>query len=318
MVQIAWFDEIEDENLALCTGGKGASLCRMSRFGMPVPEGFIVCSQMFTEFMERCGLWDKVYEILDRGIDYTDNKSLYKMSKEIRDMIEKQEMPEDMRLNIISNYRKLGNNSEVAVRSSGTAEDLDDASFAGQQETYLYVIGEEDVVKYIQLCWASLYNDRAIFYRSAKGFDERSISIAVVVQRMVNSEKAGVMFSVNPIDKDPDVAVIEAAWGLGEGVVQGIVTPDNYSVNKDTYEIVNEYISEKEIMVVRLSDKGGVKEVEVEESLKEAVVLSSEEIRCLIDLAKKAEQYYGKPQDLEWAIEKGKCYLLQSRPITTL
>lgn len=318
MIKISWFNELEDKDLLQCAGGKGASLCRMSCFNMPVPEGFIVSAQVFTEFMERCGLWDKVYEILDREIDYTDNTSLNKASKEIRDMIEKQKMPEDIRAAILDYYIELGNNAAVAVRSSGTAEDLDDASFAGQQETFLYVIGEDDVVRYIQMCWASLYNDRAIFYRNAKGFDERSISIAVVVQRMVNSEKAGVMFSVNPINKDPDVAVIEAAWGLGEGVVQGIITPDNYCINKNTYEMVNEYISEKEVMVVRHSEKGGVKEVEVEAHLREAVVLTPEEIRMLVDMAKKVEQYYKKPQDLEWAIENGKCYLLQSRPITTL
>ncbi len=318
MMKTAWFDEIKDEDLALSAGGKGASLCRMARFGMPVPEGFIVTAQTFSDFMERSGLWDRVYEILDKGIDCSDNKSLDKISKDIQQLIEEQAMPEDIEAAILEYYNQLGSDAPVAVRSSGTAEDLAEASFAGQQETYLYVIGGMDVVRYIKMCWASLYNDRAIFYRNAKGFDERSISIAVVVQRMVNSEKAGVMFSVNPIDKNPNVAVIEAAWGLGEGVVQGIVTPDNYCVNKTTCEIENEYISEKEIMVVRLGEAGGVQEVEVSEDKREAVVLNREEMDTLVDMARKVEQYYNKPQDIEWAVEKGKCYLLQSRPITTL
>lgn len=314
----AWFDEIDEQDLALSAGGKGASLCRMFRFGMPVPEGFIVTAQTFSAFMERCGLWDKVYEILDRGIDCSDNKSLDKISKEIQRLIMEQPMPEDIKATILEYYNQIGSDAPVAVRSSGTAEDLAEASFAGQQETFLYVIGGENVVRNIKLCWASLYNDRAIFYRSAKGFDERSISIAVVVQRMVNSEKSGVMFTVNPIDKNSGVAVIEAAWGLGEGVVQGIVTPDNYCVNKNTCEIENEYISEKEIMVVRQCEAGGVQEVEVPEDKREAVVLSREEVTALVEMAKKVEQYYKKPQDIEWAVENGKCYLLQSRPITTL
>jgi pyruvate,water dikinase len=317
MTQIAWFDEIGEEDLALCAGGKGASLCRMSRYGMPVPEGFIVCSQMFTQFMDECGLWEDVYRLLD-GIDFSDNNSLEAVATEIRAKIEAADMPMEMQREIAEYYRKLGDNAAVAVRSSGTAEDLDDASFAGQQETFLYVIGTEDVVRYIQMCWASLYNGRAIFYRNAKGFDERSISIAVVVQRMVNSEKAGVLFCANPIDKDLNTVVIEAAWGLGEGVVQGIVTPDNFWIDKTTYEVKNEYISEKEIMVVRMSEAGGVTEIEVSEDLREAPVLSDEEQRRLVDMALKVEAYYKKPQDIEWAIENGQCYLLQSRPITTL
>lgn len=317
MTQVAWFDEIKDEELALTAGGKGASLCRMSRFAMPVPEGFIVCAQMFAQFMDRCGLWNKVYKLLD-GIDFSDNASLDKIAKKIRTIIESAQMPMDMQQNIIDYYKQLGEDAPVAVRSSGTAEDLDDASFAGQQETYLYVIGGENVVRHIQMCWASLYNDRAIFYRNVKGFDERSISIAVVVQRMVNSEIAGVLFSVNPIDKNRDIAVIEAAWGLGEGVVQGIVTPDNYCVDKKTYEIVNEYISEKETMVVRLSESGGIKEIEVSDDLKEARVLNTDQVRTLVDMAVKVEEFYAKPQDMEWAIEGSKTYLLQSRPITTL
>ena len=157
----------------------------------------------------------------------------------------------------VSTARWATHRQPVAVRSSGTAEDLDDASFAGQQETFLFVIGNDDVVKYIKECWASLYNDRAIFYRREKHFDERSISIAVVVQCMVSAQKAGVMFTSNPITNDYDTVVLEAAWGLGEAIVSGIVTPDNLWINKHTGEVTTEYISEKETMVVRLNERGG-------------------------------------------------------------
>lgn len=220
---------------------------------------------------------------------------------------------------IVGHYSKIGSGSEpVAVRSSGTAEDLDDASFAGQQETFLFVIGNDDVVKFIKECWASLYNDRAIFYRREKKFDERSISIAVVVQRMVSAQKAGVMFTSNPITNDYHTVVLEAAWGLGEAIVSGIVTPDNLWIDKRTGEVTTEYISEKETMVVRLSERGGTKEVPVPEELREAPVLTDGERNQLVDLARKIEDFYQKPEDIEWAIVDGQVYLLQSRPITTM
>ena len=222
-------------------------------------------------------------------------------------------------MDIVQYYSQVGDHRQpVAVRSSGTAEDLDDASFAGQQETFLFVIGNDDVVKYIKECWASLYNDRAIFYRREKHFDERSISIAVVVQCMVNAQKAGVMFTSNPITNDYDTVVLEAAWGLGEAIVSGIVTPDNLWINKHTGEVTTEYISEKETMVVRLNERGGTKEVPVPEDQREAPVLTDEERNQLVDLANKIEAFYKKPEDIEWAIVDGQVYLLQSRPITTM
>lgn len=317
MSYIAWFGELPDENLGLIAGGKGASLCRMFQNGFPVPEGFICCSEMFSDFMESNHLWDKVYEKLE-SIDWDSCDSLAQTGEAIRRMVAEAPMPQEMAELLVENYRQLGDNVPVAVRSSGTAEDLDDASFAGQQETYLYVIGEEEVVSFVKECWASLYNDCAIFYRKEKKFDEREISIAVVVMRMVNSEKSGVMFSANPITKSCDACMIEAAWGLGEGVVQGIVNPDNYIVRKKDYGYDMRYISEKEIMVVRASERGGSKEIPVPQDKMNAPVLSDKEIGELVDLAVLVETFYGKPQDLEWAYEKGKMYLLQARPITTL
>ena len=315
---LAWFDEIPDEALGGSAGGKGASLCRMSRAGLPVPQGFIVRSEMFNAFMEQTGLWDYVFQALDT-IDFSSNASLVAVSAEIRQRIADTPMPQSMTEDICSFYGQVGSGHEpVAVRSSGTAEDLDDASFAGQQETFLFVIGFDDVVKYIKECWASLYNDRAIFYRREKKFDEHSISIAVVVQRMVSAQKAGVMFTSNPITNDYDTVVLEAAWGLGEAIVSGMVTPDNLWINKQTGVVTTEYISEKETMVVRLSERGGTKEVPVPEELREAPVLTDDERNQLVDLAKKIEDFYKKPEDIEWAIVDGQVYLLQSRPITTM
>ena len=315
---LAWFDEIPNGELAMAAGGKGASLCRMSRAGLPVPGGFIVRSEMFNAYMEANGLWDYVFEKLET-IDFSSDASLIAVSAEIRRKIIDCPVPQEMAEDIVKHYTQIGSGREpVAVRSSGTAEDLDDASFAGQQETFLFVIGNDDVVKFIKECWASLYNDRAIFYRREKKFDERSISIAVVVQRMVSAQKAGVMFTSNPITNDYNTVVLEAAWGLGEAIVSGIVTPDNLWIDKRTGEVTTEYISEKETMVVRLSERGGTKEEPVPEELREAPVLTDAERNRLVELARKIEDFYKKPEDIEWAIVDGQVYLLQSRPITTM
>ena len=316
MEWLAWFDVIPDEDLALAAGGKGASLCRMFRAGLKVPEGFIVRSEMFTEFMIKSGLRDKVLAMIDE-IDFSSTSDLIEKAENIRKTICDTDMPDDM-ADMLKEYYSKFNNGPVAVRSSGTAEDLDDASFAGQQETFLFVIGEEELLRYVKECWASLYNDRAIFYRKEKGFDEKEVSIAVVVQKMVNAEKAGVLFTVNPVTKNPDECMLEAAWGLGESVVSGIVTPDNLWINKKTGEVITEYISEKESMVVRESERGGSKVVDVPEELREAPVLSEEEYMALVDVANKIEEFYQKPEDVEWAFEDGQLYMLQSRPITTL
>ncbi|HHU32408.1 MAG TPA: hypothetical protein GXZ50_07070 [Clostridia bacterium] len=314
---LAWFNEIPDEELMATAGGKGASLCRMSRQKLPVPEGFIVSSSMFNYFMESSDLSGKIQALLNQ-IKWDSNASLNDIAQQIRKLISNTPMPLQLAEDIKEYYQALGENVPVAVRSSGTVEDLEDASCAGQQDTYLFVVGLENVVKFIKECWASLYNDRAIFYRHEKGFGNFEISIAVVVQKMVNAEKAGVMFSANPINGNKEEVIIEAAWGLGESVVQGIVTPDNYWINKGNYQVVNQYIAEKETMVVRLSEAGGVKEVPVPPELSEKPVLSEEELKELVDMAIKVETFYGKPQDLEWAYENNRLYLLQSRPITTL
>ncbi|ACV24606.1 phosphoenolpyruvate synthase [Methanocaldococcus fervens] len=317
---IAWLDELSNEDVDIA-GGKGASLGEMWNAGLPVPPAFVVTADAYRHFIKETGLMDKIREILS-GLDINDTDALMEASKKIRKLIEEAEMPEDLRLAIIEAYNKLSemcNEDEVtvAVRSSATAEDLPDASFAGQQDTYLNIKRAENVVKYVQKCFSSLFTPRAIFYREQKGFDHFKVALAAVVQKLVNAEKAGVMFTVNPINENYDELVIEAAWGLGEGVVSGSVSPDTYIVNKKTLKIIDKHIARKETMFVK-DEKGETKVVEVPDDMKEKQVLSDEEIKELAKIGLNIEKHYGRPMDVEWAYEKGKFYMLQARPITTL
>ena len=324
MKYLAWFDEIPDEKLTLSAGGKGASLCKLYRGELPVPNGFIVRAEMFDDFMTASNLRDRVLEKIN-GINFANYSDLVKKSQEIQEMIIQATMPDNFSSAIREYYLKLGDgldiakkeNHPVAVRSSGTAEDLDDASFAGQMETFLYVMGSGDVARYVKECWASLYTDRALFYRKEKSFDEHGISIAVVVQRMVAADKAGVMFTVNPVTQERETCLIEGSWGLGEAVVSGLVTPDSYTVDKSG-KLLDAFISEKETMVARKTGEPGVEETEVPEDKREMQVLNDRELKELVCLAVQLEAYFGKPQDVEWAIDGDNLYLLQSRPITTL
>lgn len=317
MALVAWFDEIQRDNMGDVAGGKGASLCSLFQSGFPVAEGFMVCSQAFREFMTDNQLWEEVLKTIE-SIDWEDDCSLSSAGERLRSRIMNAPMSEDLIQLISQYYARFGEDVPVAVRSSGTAEDLEDASFAGQQETFLYVVGKDNLVQFIKACWASLYNDCAIFYRREKGFDESEIAIAVVVEKMVNSEKSGVLFTTNPITNDRSVVMIEATWGLGEGLVQGLVNPDNYVIQKETCVFDSRYIAEKEIMIVRKDACGGVETVDVPGELLNAPVLTDDECKQLVELARKTEAYYQKPQDIEWAFENNKLYLLQSRPITTL
>ncbi len=314
-MNVVWFNEISKEDVAIA-GGKGANLGELTRAGLKVPEGFVVTAEAYSRFMEDSGLAQRVLEILSMT-DVDNNDELERASKEIRSLIESIEIPEDIKQDIVENYRKLGSDF-VAVRSSATAEDLPDASFAGQQDTFLNIKGEEEVVKHVRKCWSSLFTPRAIFYREKQNFDHSKVSIAVVVQRMVNAEKAGVMFSIHPATGDKDKIVIEAAWGLGEGVVSGTVTPDHYVVSKEDGRILQMDISTKDIMFVRDPDTGQTVKIQVPPEKRDAQVLTEEEIKALASLAKRVEEHYGKPQDMEWAIEKGEIYMLQARPVTVI
>ncbi|MEM4525839.1 MAG: phosphoenolpyruvate synthase [Methanothermobacter sp.] len=315
---VAFFEELTKDDVPIA-GGKGANLGELTHAGIPVPPGFVVTSKTYDKFMKDTGLFPEVMGLLE-DLDVNDTKELQRVSKQIKDIILSTEVPEDIQTIIIESYNALcqrigRENVYVAVRSSATAEDLPEASFAGQQETFLNIKGAEDVLKHVQKCWASLFEARAIFYREQNNFDHAKVSIAVVVQEMVNAEKAGVMFTAHPSTGE-DILLIEASWGLGEAVVSGAVTPDTYSVDKATGELLDFKIGEKNVMFKR--EDGKTVKVPVPDDMREKRVLSDEEIAKLADLGRKIHEHYKFPQDTEWAIEEGKVYMLQSRPVTTL
>ncbi len=313
---VMWLDEVDKDDVPI-VGGKGANLGELLRVGIPVPEGFVVDANTFRQFIESTGLKDKIIDILNKT-DVNNIKELEEASKTIREMIESTPMPKEIEEEIRKAYRKLceesGEEVYVAVRSSATAEDLPSASFAGQQETYLNVRGEDDVVDKVKKCWSSLYTPRAIFYRVQQGFRHEDVSIAVVVQKMVNSEKSGVMFTSHPVTGEK-IAIIEAVFGLGEAIVSGEVTPDHYEYDRIQRKLVKVQVAYKKFMITRKD--GETVKVELGDKGKERV-LSDEEIEELVKLGEIIEEHYGHPQDVEWAIEKGKIYIVQSRPITTI
>ncbi len=316
-MEIVWFNDLSKEDVGLA-GGKGANLGELVRAGLPVPPGFVVTSEAYRRFLKEGKIWDKIQKILE-NTDVDKTKELQEASKKIRELIMHSSMPEDLKLKIKEYYKKLSNGEEfVAIRSSATAEDLPGASFAGQQETYLNIRGAENVVKNVQKCWSSLFTPRAIFYREKKGFEHEKVAIAVVVQRMINADKAGVMFTIHPATGEKDKIVIEGAWGLGEGVVSGTVTPDHYVVDKNTGEILEKEVALKEVMFVRDKRTGETVKKEVPEKKRNKQVLNEKEIKELANFGKIIEEHYEFPQDIEWAIEGKNIYILQSRPITVL
>lgn len=316
---VAKFEKISKDDIDIA-GGKGANLGELTQAGIPVPPGFVITSKTYEKFMNDTKINTTIMNIL-KNIDVNDTKALQEAAEEIKSIIIKTPMPQDIKTLIIEAYNQLSETvgeeaADVAVRSSATAEDLPDASFAGQQDTYLHVKGVDEVVKYVQKVWASLFEARAIFYREENNFDHDKVFIAVCVQQMAQADKAGVMFTVNPSTGE-DVAMIESSWGLGESVVSGDVTPDHYDVDKKTGKIVNITVSDKKFMYVNDEEGTSVK-VKVPEDKRNERVLSDEDLKNLVAMAKRIENLYGTPMDTEWAIENGKLFLLQSRPITTL
>lgn len=326
---IVWFNEVGKDDGKL-VGGKGANLGELTRAGFPVPPGFIVTADAYFNYLKSTNLEDRISRVL-KGLDMEDSKDLQRRAEEVQKIIIATPLPTDLKKEIIVSYHKLEVESHieklyVAVRSSATAEDLADASFAGQQATYLNVIGDEAVCEAVLKCWASLFEARAIYYRADKGFDQLSVGIAVPVQRMVDADVAGVMFTIDPSNNDMDHVSIEAAYGLGEVVVLGAVTPDRYLIDKKTREITSKEISKQTWMLTR---EGGSADTDDTEDLeknsvpvpveKQAVQkLSDKEIFKLFDLAMAIEKHYGKPQDTEWTVEGGRVWMVQSRPVTTL
>lgn len=324
---IKWFDEIGKGDVGI-VGGKGANLGELTSFGLPVPPGFCVTASGYTKFIKYAEL-DEVVKLLMEAVDVEDVDELTNASKEIQTKIKEKEFDPELKEEILSAYREFSENiglkdPEVAVRSSATAEDLPDASFAGQQDTYLHISGEEELLSHIRDCFASLWTSRAIYYREKQNYDHFDVALSVVIQKMVNSEKSGVMFTANPINNSSDEMMINASYGLGEAVVSGIVTPDEYIIDKKTKKVIEKNISEKEYMVIKNENGVGTRTVNVKDILGEdaikAEALSEDELNTLIERGLKVEKLYGSVQDTEWGFDKDtkEFYFLQSRPITTL
>jgi len=294
-------------------GGKGASLGEMTQAGVSVPAGFVILASAFDRFLEKTDINVEIDAMWDR-INIKDTENIEENSEIIRGIILKKEFPAELRQEILSAFDKLGT-SNVAVRSSATAEDSKIDAWAGQLESYLYVT-KDNLLESIQKCWASLYTPRALFYRVERGLDRKQISVAVVVQKMVNSEVSGVCFTVHPVTKDKDQMIIEACWGLGEALVQGILTPDSYVIEKSTLNLVDINVNTQEKQVVK--GEKGTQIISVSEEMRKKQKLSEKQIKKLANLCIKIESHYKSPQDIEWAFVKDKFYILQSRPITTL
>ncbi|OPY27018.1 MAG: Phosphoenolpyruvate synthase [Methanocella sp. PtaU1.Bin125] len=313
---IVWLEDVRNTDIPI-VGGKGASLGEMINEQLPVPGGFVVTAQAFRKFIDDAGIADRLFKGLE--VDVDDQKELAKAEAFAKGLIKDQPMPKEIADAVRSHYEELcrreGGEVYVAARSSATAEDLPEASFAGQQETFLNVKGADELLKAVQNCWASLYGARAIYYRVKQKFPHEMVNIAVVVQKMVDADSAGVMFTRHPTTGD-NIEIIEAAWGLGEAVVSGSVSPDNYVVKNN--KILQSKVATKEIMIVRDKKTRKTRKIEVPAEKKNAQVLSKDEIIKLAKLGKLVEEHYGKPQDIEWAIQNGETYLLQSRPITTI
>jgi pyruvate,water dikinase len=304
-------------------GGKCTSLVIMTNAGMPVPPGFAVTTDAFDAVMNQTTLRDHIVKHL-AGLDPNDVMDVDTRAAHIRELIMTQEVPQDVRDASIAAYQNLmdlcGGEVPVAVRSSATAEDLPDASFAGQQDTYLWIIGQEAVMQKIRECWASLYTARAITYRMANNISDEGLSMAVAIQKMVNSRTSGVAMTIDPSNGDKSKIVVDSSWGLGEMVVSGEVTPDNFMIDKVMMHIINRIISDKHEELVP-SGHGTVIRKEVDAERRNSPSLSDEELIQVATLAKAAHKHYGSVQDIEWAIDAdlpagANVLLLQSRPET--
>jgi pyruvate,water dikinase len=311
---VLWLNEVGAGDLD-DVGGKGASLGELAAAGLPVPPAFAVTAGTYRSFIEGTGIDEELFAAVD--VDVDDSEALAAAEQRARELILGTPMPEELEAEILQAYDNLEEGkSLVAVRSSATAEDLPDASFAGQQETFLN-IDREGLLERVKECWASLFTQRAIYYRQQQGFDHEAVDIAVVVQTMVDADKSGVMFTSHPSTGEATV-IIEAAWGLGEAVVSGSVSPDNYVIDRDDGTVLEATVADKKVMHVRDEETGDTVEREVPEDRRRERVLDEEEIDRLVELGERIEDHYGTPQDVEWATDGGELFALQSRPITTI
>lgn len=333
---VLWFEQVDKHDVGI-VGGKGANLGEMTNAHFPIPYGFITTSHAYFTFIKEADLMPKMREFFS-VVNYENPHELQQVSQHVQRLILNAPMPKAIEKTILEYYRHMFEKEQeymvgkkgffhraksafmgvptVAVRSSATAEDLPGASFAGQQETYLNVKGEDQLLRKVKECWASLFTERAIYYRNSQGFDHFKVGLAAVVQRMVASEKSGIAFSVDPISGDRTRIVIEAIYGLGEYIVQGKVTPDHYEVDKRSFEIIEKQPKRQTLKYVR-SGRGN-KEVKLSSKEGSHLKLSDQEIIKVAMAVKDIETHYYFPQDIEWAIEKNHVFIVQSRPITTL
>ena len=320
---IMWYDRFEPDHKAL-VGAKNASLGEMMMAELPVPPGFALSVTAYQRIWADRSLVAGVNELL-ASIDHGDFIQNRRISNDIRALIEAVPVPGDVEADLRQAYAALCVHCDVddvpvAVRSSATAEDLPDASFAGQQDTYLWIQGADAVVHHVAKCWSSLFTDRAIAYRYQMGYLQKQIAMSVGVQKMVDPRASGVAFTLNPTNGDRSQVAIDASWGLGEAVVSGEVTPDNFLVDKVIQEIVRREISDKHVEY-RLNDSGVVEKLEVEGRRRNVPCVTDSELKAIAVLARRAEKHYGCPQDVEWAIDRHlpdgeNVVMLQSRPET--
>ena len=310
------FDQIQHPENALI-GGKAHGLVKLLQAGLPVPTGFVVTTAAYEEFLERGGLTTRINAIL-AGIDFADFNQLEIETGKIRKLIVEASIPADLDANIAKAYEALGPRRQVAVRSSGTAEDTANASFAGLHDTYLHIEGSPGVLDAVRRCWASMWSARAVSYRDSTGFDHAAARIAVVVQEMVDADISGVMFTANPLNARTDELVINASWGLGEGIVSGIVVPDEYALGHRPFRVKRRVIGSKEVRVVRDPATGiGTVTQPVEADQRDVLCIDDRLLLALGELGLRVMAYHqGLPQDVEWSTAGGRIYLLQSRPIT--
>ena len=331
---VKWFSELSHKDIPVA-GGKGASLAEMYNNKFPVPPGFVITAEAYKYFIEKSGLHETIMTIL-KETDIDNTAMLDSNAKKIRGLIINAEIPKDLKNEIVDAYdvldvdkKKFAGASEgaldilktsheppfVAVRSSATTEDLVDASFAGQQDTFLNVKGNEQLLESVKKAFASLFTARAIYYRQTKGFEHAQSYLAIVVQKMIDAEKSGVMFSKNPL-RDDESIMIESVWGLGEGIVSGKISPDHYVLNKEL-EVMDRKISDKKIALVR-SSSGKTETITLTPEVSNREVLTGHELKMLGQFAQRLEEHYKKPQDIEFSIDKDGIYIIQSRPITTI
>jgi pyruvate,water dikinase len=298
-------------------GGKAANLGELTSAGFEVPPGFVLTTESYDYYLKQNNLKDIISEALS-GLDVSSDAALQEASGKIRKAFEEGDVPKDLEASVVEEYKKLGKGKYplVAVRSSATAEDLPTASFAGQQDTYLNVSGPESLLKSVKRCWASLFTPRALAYRVSKNFEHDKVKLAVVVQRMVNSDISGIMFTIDPNSELPHI-IIEAGYGLGEALVGGKVTPDTYVVDKFHRKILNRRISNQTWKLVR-GESGECMRQDIPQDLANKQKMTDEQILDLAEVGNQIEMHYDRPMDIEWAMEGGSMYIVQARPVTTL